>query len=68
MEMHPVHEKNKGFVANKLLDVLIQHTICTLYQVMMFMSDAAQDTLVDEITKQKNKIQEVRIKSNDSES
>ncbi len=66
MEMHPVHEKNKGFVANKLLDVLIQHTICTLYQVMMFMSDAAQDTLVDEITKQKNKIQEVRIKSNDS--
>ena len=66
MEMYPVHEKNKGFVANKILDVLIQHTIYTLYQVMMFMSDAAQDTLVDEITKQKNKIQEVRIKSNDS--
>ncbi len=63
MEMHQPGEKYTGFIANKLLDVLIEHTVYTLYQVMMFMSDKAQDKLVAQITEQKAKIQDVRIKS-----
>ena len=66
MEMHKAGFKETDFIANKLLDVLIQHTVYTLYQVMMFMSDKAQDKLVAQITEQKAKIQAVRIKSDGS--
>ncbi len=66
MEMHAAGEKESGFIANKVLDVLIQHTVYSLYQAMMFMSDKAQDELVAQITEQKAKIQAVRIKSDGS--
>ena len=66
MEMHDTHGKYKGFIANAILDVLIQHTLLTLYQAMVFMSDKAMDKLVAGIVDQKAKIQSVRIKTDDT--
>lgn len=62
MEVHSSHKPSKDFVAHKLLDVLLEHTKYTLFQVMLFMSDEAQNKLVDEIATTKNRIQAARIK------
>lgn len=62
MELHSSHEPSKDWVAHKLLDVLLEHAKYTLYQTMLFMSDKAQNKLVDEIAKNRDKIQSVRLK------
>ena len=62
MKMHSAHKNNEDWVAHKLLDTLMEHTVITLYNAMLFMSDDAQNKLVKQISDQKDKIQGVRLK------
>ena len=65
MDMHSVHKKNEDWIAHRLLDTLIEHTVIALYNAMMFMSEDAQNKLVKRISAQKDKIQSVRLKDKD---
>ena len=68
MDMHgQFPEKSRDKVAHILLDTLLLHTQVTIYNAMLFMSDEAQDKLVEEISNKRDEIQSVRIKSNKDE-
>lgn len=62
MEMKNMFEKNSGQIANLLLDTLVQHTLCTIKQVMMFANNETQDKMVDTITDFRDGIREATIK------
>ena len=62
MDMHSGYKKNEDWIAHKLLDTLMHHTVLTLYNAMMFMSDDAQNKLVKQISDQKDIIQGARLK------
>ena len=62
METHSTYKDNEDYIAHKILDVLIEHTMTTIFQIFMFMSDKSMDSLCDRIVEQKDKIQSVRVK------
>ena len=62
MEMHSGYKNGEDRVAHLLYDCLISHIKMTLWQAMMFMSDDAQNKIVDEISEYRDKIQKARMK------
>jgi hypothetical protein len=64
MEMHSGYNGCEDFVAHKIMDVLLQQTVSTLEQSMMFMSDKAQDALLGRLFTHKEMLQKARQPDN----
>ena len=48
-------------IAVAVLDVLIQHTLYTLFQAMMFMSNESNDKLVEKIANHRDTMKKARL-------
>ena len=62
MEMHSGYNECQDHVAHAIMNVLMQHTINTIKQAMMFMSDESQDALLGELFSHKEMVQKARVK------
>ena len=60
MKMHSGYKGCEDHVAHRIMDVLMQHTITTIEQAMMFMSDESQNALLGRLFSHKEMLQKAR--------
>lgn len=57
-----VHTGDKAYINELVLNTLIEHTLYTIKQAMMFMTDPAQDRLVRTLSDHAIAVQAARMK------